>query len=51
MGRKKHPKPEVEDALRYAEQHGWQVKVAGPMPGAGYIALTTIKTAGAASSA
>jgi len=29
MARKKHPKPEFDEALRYAEQHGWQVKVGG----------------------
>lgn len=29
MARKPHPKPEVEDALRYAEAHGWKVKEGG----------------------
>jgi hypothetical protein len=29
MARKKHSKPEVENALRYAEAHGWVVKPAG----------------------
>ena len=29
MPRKKHPNAEVEVALRYAEKHGWQVKVGG----------------------
>lgn len=29
MARKKHPKPEVEEALRYAEKHGWRVRIGG----------------------
>ncbi|VAX11801.1 FIG00581864: hypothetical protein [hydrothermal vent metagenome] len=29
MPRKKHSKQEVEDALRYAEEHGWRVEVGG----------------------
>ena len=29
MPRKRHPKKVVEDALRYAEQHGWHVEVGG----------------------
>ncbi len=27
MSRKKHPKPEIEAALKYAEQNGWRVEV------------------------
>lgn len=26
MARQKHPKPEVEEALRYAEEFGWRVE-------------------------
>jgi len=29
MTRKTHPKKEVEEALVYAEKHGWQIKVGG----------------------
>jgi len=29
MARKRHPKKEVEVALRYAEQKGWRVEVGG----------------------
>ncbi len=29
MTRKSHPKQEIEDALRYAESHGWRVDVGG----------------------
>ncbi len=29
MARKRHPKKEIEAALRYAESHGWQVEVGG----------------------
>ena len=29
MARKKHPKKEVEKALKYAEQKGWRIKVGG----------------------
>jgi len=29
MARKKHSKPEIENALRYAEAHGWKVKPGG----------------------
>ena len=29
MTGKTHPKPEVEDALRYAEKNGWQVDIGG----------------------
>lgn len=29
MARKKHSKPEIENALRYAEAHGWKVKLGG----------------------
>ena len=29
MPRKQHPKQEIEDALRYAESHGWRVDVGG----------------------
>ena len=29
MPRKSHPKQEIEDALRYAESHGWRVEVGG----------------------
>jgi len=29
MNRKKHPKKEIEAALKYAEKHGWTIKVAG----------------------
>jgi hypothetical protein len=29
MARKKHPKPEVETALRHAEAHGWVVVSGG----------------------
>lgn len=26
MARKRHPSPEIEAALRYAEAHGWRVR-------------------------
>ena len=29
MPRKRHPKPEVEAALRYAEHDGWRIEVGG----------------------
>jgi hypothetical protein len=29
MARKTHPKPKVEDALRYAEKNGWHVDIGG----------------------
>ncbi len=29
MGRARHPKKEVEEALRYAEASGWRVEVGG----------------------
>jgi hypothetical protein len=29
MGRSRHPKKEVEEAIRYAEAHGWRVAVGG----------------------
>jgi hypothetical protein len=29
MGRARHPKKEVEEAIRHAEKHGWHVKVGG----------------------
>jgi hypothetical protein len=29
MARKIYPKPEVEDALRYAEKNGWHVDIGG----------------------
>ncbi|HBK96080.1 MAG TPA: hypothetical protein DD001_01515 [Microcoleaceae bacterium UBA10368] len=29
MARRTHPKPEVEDALRYAEKNGWHVDLGG----------------------
>ena len=29
MPRKKHPKKDIEDALQYAEQHGWVIEVGG----------------------
>jgi hypothetical protein len=29
MGRKKHPRQEIEAALQYAENHGWRVETGG----------------------
>lgn len=29
MGRPRHPKKAVEEALRHAEEHGWRVEVGG----------------------
>ena len=29
MARKKHPKSEVEEALRFAEKHGWRIEIGG----------------------
>ena len=29
MPRKRHPKPEIEAAIRHAEAHGWTIKVGG----------------------
>jgi hypothetical protein len=29
MPRKKHPKSEIETALRYAESKGWRIEVSG----------------------
>ena len=29
MSRKKHPKPEIEAALKYAEQNGWRIAEGG----------------------
>lgn len=29
MGRRRHRKAEIEDALRHAEMHGWRVEVGG----------------------
>jgi len=31
MTRKRHPKKEVEEAIRYAEEHGWKIEV-GAVP-------------------
>ena len=33
MARKTHPKPEVEDAVRYAEKNGWHVDIGGSHAG------------------
>jgi len=27
MARKKHPKKEIEEALKYSEKHGWRVEM------------------------
>ena len=29
MPRKTHPKPEIEAALKYAEENGWRIEVGG----------------------
>ncbi|PTN55725.1 hypothetical protein C9J98_03870 [Stenotrophomonas panacihumi] len=29
MSRRKHPHPDIEDALRHAEAQGWRIKVGG----------------------
>lgn len=29
MGRKRHPKKEVEEALQHAEEHGWRIELGG----------------------
>jgi hypothetical protein len=29
MKRSRHPKKEIEEAIRYAEEHGWRVEVGG----------------------
>ena len=29
MSRRRHAKPEIEKALRFAEEHGWRVEVGG----------------------
>jgi len=29
MPRKRHPKKAIEEALRYAENQGWRVKISG----------------------
>lgn len=29
MARRKHPKPEIEAALKYAEEHQWRVETGG----------------------
>ena len=29
MARARHPRKEIEQALRYAEQHGWSVEIGG----------------------
>jgi hypothetical protein len=47
MGRKPHPNKEIEEALRYAEQHGWKVDVGGIMHGERSIVLITMYCAGA----
>jgi len=41
MPRKRHPKKAVENALRYAEAHGWRVEVGGGHAWAGFTAPTT----------
>jgi hypothetical protein len=43
MPRRSHPKQEIEDALRYAESHGWRVEVGGSHAWVRFIALTMIK--------
>jgi len=29
MKRSRHPKKEIEEAIRYAEDHGWRIEVGG----------------------
>lgn len=29
MARKRHPKPEIEAALRHAERYGWRITIGG----------------------
>lgn len=29
MARRTHPKPEIETALKYAEQNGWRIELGG----------------------
>jgi len=29
MTRRRHPKKEIEDAIRYAEQHNWRIEIGG----------------------
>jgi hypothetical protein len=33
MARKRHPKPEVEAAIRHAESHGWRIPSEAPTHG------------------
>jgi hypothetical protein len=40
MPRRRHPKKAVEDAVRYAEEHGWRVEVGGAYGGLSIIAPT-----------
>ena len=30
MSRRRHPDARIEEALRYAERHGWRVELLGP---------------------
>jgi hypothetical protein len=45
MRRKRHHRKEVEAALRYAEEHGCELKLVEVMPGAKCTAHPTIKIA------
>jgi len=45
MPRKRHPKKLVEDALRFAENHGWRVEIAVVMPGVEFIVRTMTNSA------
>jgi len=49
--RKKHAKKEVEEALQYAEEHGWRVDVGGSHAWGKFIAHKMIKAVVVESSA
>ena len=42
MSRRSHPKKEVEEAVRYAEDNGWRVEVGGALHGERFFAPTII---------
>ena len=41
MSRRRHAKPEIEKALRFAGEHGWRIEVGGSHAWDGCIAPTT----------
>lgn len=45
MSRRRHPNKDIEEAVRYAETHGWLVKITTGHAWGKYVALKTLKSA------